>query len=142
MGIILSYEGELYRQPEESYNDEIKMIKVISKYEKPNYSSMIVYKDGDFKDLKVGDIVQIKGTNEELIFVCKTKKFVYLCPLCSDVDFREVRRLPKSKLFKKIGELDALRKLNLINNIKWALENNKFIPKEVKETVQSMVKKY
>ena len=142
MGLILTYEDELYREPEESYNGDMKIVKVISKYAKPNYSSMIVYKDGDVKNLNVGDIVQVKGTNEELIFVCKSKKFAYLCSLDSDVNFKGFKRLTKSKLLKKTGELDKSRKLNLINKIMYALEIGKFIPEEIKETVQEMVKKY
>ncbi len=52
MGLILTYDGELYKEPDESYQDETKMVKMISKYDN------IIYKDADDEKLKSDDMAK------------------------------------------------------------------------------------
>lgn len=52
MGLILTYDGELYKEPNESYGDETKMVKMISKYDN------IIYKDADDEKLKSDDMAK------------------------------------------------------------------------------------
>lgn len=52
MGLILTYDGELYKEPDGSYQDETKMVKMISKYDN------IIYKDADDEKLKSDDMAK------------------------------------------------------------------------------------
>lgn len=52
MGLILTYDGELYKEPDESYGDETKMVKMISKYDN------IIYKDAVDEKLKSDDMAK------------------------------------------------------------------------------------
>ena len=71
MSLILTYEGELYKEPDNSYiKDDIKII--------PKYN----YKDKDISEFKFGDIVKL-DTDEKLIFICETKRFAHLCSMDS-----------------------------------------------------------
>lgn len=142
MGLILTYEDELYMEPVGSYGEETKIVKIISKYEKPSYDSWVNFQDADCdnKHFDFGDVVQIRGTNETLVFVCKRKRFSYFCQLGSDTCFEGFKRLPSEKIFKKKGKLIKLKRIKLLDNISEALEIDKYIPKEIKDNIQTLVK--
>ncbi len=143
MGLILTYDGELYMEPFGSYGEETKIIKIIPKYDKPSNNNLVNYVDADCynRNFVFGDIVQVRGTNEILIFVCKQKRFAYLCQLDSDVCFKGFKRLPLEKLLKKNGRLIKPRKTKLLNNISEAREVDKYIPEEIKNAVYSLIKR-
>jgi len=142
MGLILTYENELYMEPATSYGEETKIVKVISKYEKPNYDSWVNFQDADSDDrhFDFGDVVQIRGTNETLVFVCKRKRFSYFCLLDSDTRFGGFKRLPSEKVLKKIGRLISEKKTKLLDDISEALKIDKYIPEEIKDNIQTLVK--
>ena len=140
MGLILTYDGELYMEPVGSYGEETKIVKIIPKYDNPSNNNFVNYEDADCynRNFVFGDIVQIKGTNEILIFVCKQKRFAYLCQLDSDAIFKGFKRLPLEKVLKKNGRLIKPRKMSLLNNISEALEIDKYVPEEIKSEVYSL----
>ena len=142
MGLILTYEDELYMEPATSYGEETKIVKVISKYEKPNYDSWVNFQDADSDDrhFDFGDVVQIRGTNETLVFVCKRKRFSYFCQIDSDVCFKGFKRLPSEKILKKKGRLIKSIRVDLLNNISESLNIGKYIPEEIKDNIQTLVK--
>lgn len=52
MSLILTYEDELYKEPDYVYKDENKVIKVIPKYDKDVLENNITYKDFDLEESK------------------------------------------------------------------------------------------
>lgn len=127
MSLILTYEGELYKEPDNSYiKDDIKII--------PKYN----YKDKDISEFKFGDIAKL-DTDEKLIFICETKRFAHLCSMDSIDEFKGTVRVPLD-IIEKNGEiLSDFYAKKLIYNIKEALENDKHIAKEIKEKVKTLV---
>lgn len=89
MSLILTYEGELYKEPDNSYiKDDIKII--------PKYN----YKDKDISEFKFGDIVKL-DTDEKLIFICETKRFAHLCSFDAIDEFNGTVRVPLDIIEKK-----------------------------------------
>ena len=127
MSLILTYEGELYKEPDNSYiKDDIKII--------PKYN----YKDKDISEFKFGDIAKL-DTDEKLIFICETKRVAHLCSMDSIDEFKGTIRVPLDRLEKNEGSLSEYFTAKLIYNIKEALENDKHIAKEIKEKVKTLV---
>lgn len=127
MSLILTYEGELYKEPDNSYiKDDIKII--------PKYN----YKDKDISEFKFGDIVKL-DTGEKLIFICETRRFAHLCSMDSIDEFKGTIRFPLDRLEKNEGSLSEYFTTKLIYNIKEAFENDKHIAKEIKAKVKTLV---
>ena len=127
MSLILTYEGELYKEPDNSYiKDDIEII--------PKYN----YKDKDISEFKFGDIVKL-DTDEKLIFICEAKRFAHLCSMDSIDEFKGTIRVPLDRLEKNEGSLSEYFTAKLIYNIKEALENDKHIAKEIKEKIKTLV---
>lgn len=127
MSLILTYEGELYKEPDNSYiKDDIKII--------PKYN----YKDKDISEFKFGDIVKI-DTDEKLIFICKAKRFAHLCSFDAIDEFKGTVRVPLD-IIEKNGEiLSDFYAKKLICNIKEAQVNKKHIAREIKAKVKTLV---
>lgn len=127
MSLILTYEGELYKEPDNSYiKDDIKII--------PKYN----YKDKDISEFKFGDIVKL-DTDEKLIFICKTKRFAHLCSFDAIDEFKGTVRVPLD-IIEKNGEiLSDFYAKKLICNIKEAQSNKKHIAREIKAKVKTLV---
>lgn len=127
MSLILTYEGELYKEPDNSYiKDDIKII--------PKYN----YKDKDISEFKFGDIVKI-DTDEKLIFICKAKRFAHLCSFDAIDEFKGTVRVPLD-IIEKNGEiLSDFYAKKLICNIKEAQSNKKHIAREIKAKVKTLV---
>lgn len=127
MSLILTYEGELYKEPDNSYiKDDIKII--------PKYN----YKDKDISEFKFGDIVKI-DTDEKLIFICETKRFAHLCSFDAIDEFKGTIRVPLD-IIEKNGEiLSDFYAKKLICNIKEAQSNKKHIAREIKAKVKTLV---
>ena len=127
MSLILTYEGELYKEPYNSYiKDDIKII--------PKYN----YKDKDISEFKFGDIVKI-DTDEKLIFICKAKRFAHLCSFDAIDEFKGTVRVPLD-IIEKNGEiLSDFYAKKLICNIKEAQVNKKHIAREIKAKVKTLV---
>lgn len=128
MSLILTYEGELYKEPDNSYiKDDIKII--------PKYN----YKDKDISEFKFGDIAKL-DTDEKLIFICETKRVAHLCSMDSIDEFKGTIRVPLDRLEKNEGSLSEYFTAKLIYNIKEALENDKHIAKEIEEKIETLIK--
>ena len=127
MSLILTYEGELYKEPDHSYiKDDIKII--------PKYN----YKDKDISEFKFGDIVKI-DTDEKLIFICEAKRFAHLCSFDAIDEFKGTVRVPLD-IIEKNGEiLSDFYAKKLICNIKEAQSNKKHIAREIKAKVKTLV---
>ena len=127
MSLILTYEGELYKEPDNSYiKDDIKII--------PKYN----YKDKDISEFKFGDIVKI-DTDEKLIFSCEAKRFAHLCSFDAIDEFKGTVRVPLD-IIEKNGEiLSDFYAKKLICNIKEAQSNKKHIAREIKAKVKTLV---
>ena len=127
MSLILTYEGELYKEPDNSYiKDDIKII--------PKYN----YKDKDISEFKFGDIVKI-DTDEKLIFICEAKRFAHLCSFDAIDEFKGTVRVPLD-IIEKNGEiLSDFYAKKLICNIKEAQVNKKHIAREIKAKVKTLV---
>ena len=127
MSLILTYEGELYKEPDNSYiKDDIKII--------PKYN----YKDKDISDFKFGDIVKL-DTDEKLIFICEAKRFAHLCSFDAIDEFKGTVRVPLD-IIEKNGEiLSDFYAKKLICNIKEAQVNKKHIAREIKAKVKTLV---
>lgn len=127
MSLILTYEGELYKEPDNSYiKDDIKII--------PKYN----YKDKDISEFKFGDIVKI-DTDEKLIFICEAKRFAHLCSFDAIDEFKGTIRVPLD-IIEKNGEiLSDFYAKKLICNIKEAQSNKKHIAREIKAKVKTLV---
>ncbi len=127
MSLILTYEGELYKEPDNSYiKDDIKII--------PKYN----YKDKDISEFKFGDIVKI-DTDEKLIFICEAKRFAHLCSFDAIDEFKGTVRVPLD-IIEKNGEiLSDFYAKKLICNIKEAQSNKKHIAREIKAKVKTLV---
>lgn len=127
MSLILTYEGELYKEPYNSYiKDDIKII--------PKYN----YKDKDISEFKFGDIVKI-DTDEKLIFICEAKRFAHLCSFDAIDEFKGTVRVPLD-IIEKNGEiLSDFYAKKLICNIKEAQSNKKHIAREIKAKVKTLV---
>ena len=92
MSLILTYEGELYKEPDNSYiKDDIEII--------PKYN----YKDKDISEFKFGDIVKL-DTDEKLIFICEAKRFAHLCSFDAIDEFNGTVRVPLD-IIEKNGKL-------------------------------------
>lgn len=126
MSLILTYEGELYKEPDNSYiKDDIKII--------PKYN----YKDKDISEFKFGDIVKI-DTDEKLIFICEAKRFAHLCSFDAIDEFKGTVRVPLD-IIEKNGEiLSDFYAKKLICNIKEAQSNKKHIAREIKAKVKTL----
>ena len=127
MSLILTYEGELYKEPYNSYiKDDIKII--------PKYN----YKDKDISEFKFGDIVKL-DTDEKLIFICEAKRFAHLCSFDAIDEFKGTVRVPLD-IIEKNGEiLSDFYAKKLICNIKEAQSNKKHIAREIKAKVKTLV---
>ena len=127
MSLILTYEGELYKEPDNSYiKDGIKII--------PKYN----YKDKDISEFKFGDIVKL-DTDEKLIFICEAKRFAHLCSFDAIDEFKGTVRVPLD-IIEKNGEiLSDFYAKKLICNIKEAQSNKKHIAREIKAKVKTLV---
>ena len=127
MSLILTYEGELYKEPDNSYiKDDIKII--------PKYN----YKDKDISEFKFGDIVKI-DTDEKLIFICEAKRFAHLCSFDAIDEFKGTVRVSLD-IIEKNGEiLSDFYAKKLICNIKEAQSNKKHIAREIKAKVKTLV---
>ena len=127
MSLILTYEGELYKEPDNSYiKDDIKII--------PKYN----YKDKDISEFKFGDIVKL-DTDEKLIFICETKRFAHLCSFDAIDEFNGTVRVPLD-IIEKNGEiLSDFYAKKLICNIKEAQANQKHIAREIKAKIKTLV---
>ena len=127
MSLILTYEGELYKEPDNSYiKDDIKII--------PKYN----YKDKDISEFKFGDIVKI-DTDEKLIFICEAKRFAHLCSFDAIDEFKGTVRVPLD-IIEKNGEiLSDFYAKKLICNIKEAQSNKKHIAREIKAKIKTLV---
>lgn len=127
MSLILTYEGELYKEPDNSYiKDDIKII--------PKYN----YKDKDISEFKFGDIVKI-DTDEKLIFICKAKRFAHLCSFDAIDEFKGTVRVPLDIIEKNEEILSDFYAKKLICNIKEAQSNKKHIAREIKAKVKTLV---
>ena len=137
MSLILTYDGELYKEPDNSYGEKTEIVKVISKYDYKDLSCQKqTYKDED--EFEIGDVVKLDD-DEKLIFVCKTKRFAHLCSMDSIDEFKGTIRVPLDRLEKNEGSLSEYFTAELIYNIKEAFENDKHIAKEIKEKVKTLV---
>lgn len=127
MSLILTYEGELYKEPDNSYiKDDIEII--------PKYN----YKDKDISEFKFGDIVKL-DTDEKLIFICEAKRFAHLCSFDAIDEFNGTVRVPLD-IIEKNGEiLSDFYAKKLICNIKEAQVNKKHIAREIKAKVKTLV---
>lgn len=134
MSLILTYEDELYREPDSSYNDIVKIVKIIPKYD---YKAL-TYKDKDANGFEIGDIVKL-NTGEKLIFVCNTKKFTHLCDFDAIDEFNGTRRIVSREIHEKTGRLSDDLKVKLIGNIKEALEANEYISREIETKIKTLV---
>ena len=125
MSLILTYEGELYKEPDNSYiKDDIKII--------PKYN----YKD--ISEFKFGDIVKL-DTDEKLIFICETKRFAHLCSFDAIDEFNGTVRVPLD-IIEKNGEiLSDFYAKKLICNIKEAQANKKHIARDIKAKIKTLV---
>lgn len=139
MSLILTYEDELYKEPDYVYKDENKVIKVIPKYDYKNFSHKnVTYRDKDENKFEIGDIASL-NTGEKLIFICEARRFAHLCSMDSIDEFNGTIRVPLDRLEKKEGSLSEYFTAKLIYNIKEALENDKHISKEIKSKVKTLV---
>ena len=136
MSLILTYDGELYKEPDNSYGEKTKIVKVIPKYDFKNLN--VTYRDKDENRFEIGDIVKL-DTGEKLIFICEAKRFAHLCSMDSIDEFKGTIRFPLDRLEKNEGSLSEYFTAKLIYNIKEALENDKHIAKEIKEKVKTLV---
>lgn len=136
MSLILTYDGELYKEPDNSYGEKTKIVKVIPKYDSKNLN--VTYRDKDENRFEIGDIVRL-NTGEKLIFICEAKRFAHLCSMDSIDEFKGTIRFPLDRLEKNEGSLSEYFTAKLIYNIKEALENDKHIAKEIKEKVKTLV---
>ena len=130
MSLILTYDGELYKEPDNSYGEKTKIVKVIPKYDFKNLN--VTYRDKDENRFEIGDIVKL-NTGEKLIFICEARRFAHLCSMDSIDEFKGTIRVPLDRLEKNEGSLSEYFTAKLIYNIKEALENDKHIAKEIKE---------
>ena len=127
MSLILTYEGELYKEPDNSYiKDDIKII--------PKYN----YKDKDISEFKFGDIVKL-DTDEKLIFICEAKRFAHLCSFDAIDEFKGTVRVPLDIIEKNEEILSDFYAKKLICNIKEAQSNKKHIAREIKAKVKTLV---
>ena len=127
MSLILTYEGELYKEPDNSYiKDDIKII--------PKYN----YKDKDISEFKFGDIVKL-DTDEKLIFICEAKRFAHLCSFDAIDEFKGTVRVPLDIIEKNVEILSDFYAKKLICNIKEAQVNKKHIAREIKAKVKTLV---
>lgn len=139
MSLILTYEGELYKEPDNSYGEKTKIVKVISKYDYKNFNHKnVTYRDKDENRFEIGDIVKL-DTGEKLIFICEAKRFAHLCSMDSIDEFKGTIRFPLDRLEKNEGSLSEYFTTKLIYNIKEAFENDKHIAKEIKAKVKTLV---
>lgn len=136
MSLILTYDGELYKEPDNSYGEKTKIVKVIPKYDSKNLN--VTYRDKDENRFEIGDIVRL-NTGEKLIFICEARRFAHLCSMDSIDEFKGTIRVPLDRLEKNEGSLSEYFTTKLIYNIKEALENDKHIAKEIKEKVKTLV---
>lgn len=136
MSLILTYDGELYKEPDNSYGEKTKIVKVIPKYDSKNLN--VTYRDKDENRFEIGDIVKL-NTGEKLIFICEARRFAHLCSMDSIDEFKGTIRVPLDRLEKNEGSLSEYFTAKLIYNIKEALENDKHIAKEIKEKVKTLV---
>lgn len=136
MSLILTYEGELYKEPDNSYGEKTKIVKVIPKYDSKNLN--VTYRDKDENRFEIGDIVRL-NTGEKLIFICEARRFAHLCSMDSIDEFKGTIRVPLDRLEKNEGSLSEYFTAKLIYNIKEALENDKHIAKDIKEKVKTLV---
>lgn len=136
MSLILTYDGELYKEPDNSYGEKTKIVKVIPKYDFKNLN--VTYRDKDENRFEIGDIVRL-NTGEKLIFICEARRFAHLCSMDSIDEFKGTIRVPLDRLEKNEGSLSEYFTAKLIYNIKEALENDKHIAKEIKEKVKTLV---
>lgn len=136
MSLILTYDGELYKEPDNSYGEKTKIVKVIPKYDSKNLN--VTYRDKDENRFEIGDIVRL-NTGEKLIFICEARRFAHLCSMDSIDEFKGTIRVPLDRLEKNEGSLSEYFTAKLIYNIKEALENDKHIAKEIKEKVKTLV---
>ena len=136
MSLILTYDGELYKEPDNSYGEKTKIVKVIPKYDFKNLN--VTYRDKDENRFEIGDIVKL-NTGEKLIFICEARRFAHLCRMDSIDEFKGTIRVPLDRLEKNEGSLSEYFTAKLLYNIKEALENDKHIAKEIKEKVKTLV---
>lgn len=136
MSLILTYDGELYKEPDNSYGEKTKIVKVIPKYDSKNLN--VTYRDKDENRFEIGDIVRL-NTGEKLIFICEARRFAHLCSMDSIDEFKGTIRVPLDRLEKNEGSLSEYFTAKLIYNIKEALENDKHIAKEIKAKVKTLV---
>lgn len=139
MSLILTYDGELYKEPDNSYGEKTKIVKVIPKYDYKNFSHKnVTYRDKDENRFEIGDIVRL-NTGEKLIFICETRRFAHLCSMDSIDEFNGTVRVPLDIIEKNGESLSGYFTTKLIYNIKEAFENDKHIAKEIKAKVKTLV---
>lgn len=133
-GIILDNpddERELYMELNTNY------------YPKESQARKIIYQYEDSQDANAfGDILNLYGTNESFVFICKRGRFVYTCPINSVKSFNGMRRVTNDNIEKRTGVLDDSEKQRLIENLSDALEIDRNIPEKAKEIVSDLVLKY
>ena len=136
MSLILTYDGELYKEPDNSYGEKTKIVKVIPKYDSKNLN--VTYRDKDENRFEIGDIVRL-NTGEKLIFICETRRFAHLCSFDAIDEFNGTVRVPLD-IIEKNGEiLSDFYAKKLICNIKEAQANKKHIAREIKAKVKTLV---
>ena len=116
MSLILTYDGELYKEPDNSYGEKTKIVKVIPKYDSKNLN--VTYRDKDENRFEIGDIVRL-NTGEKLIFICEARRFAHLCSMDSIDEFKGTIRVPLDRLEKNEGSLSEYFTAKLIYNIKY-----------------------
>lgn len=138
MGLILTYDDELYKEPDNSYGEKTKIVRIIPKYDCKDLSyQKPIYKDED--EFEIGDIVKL-DTDEKLIFVYKNKRFAYLCSMDSIDEFKGTIKVPLGRLEKRKGSLSEYFTTKLLLNIKDAFYDNSCIAKEIEEKIETLIK--
>lgn len=136
MSLILTYDGELYKEPDNSYGEKTKIVKVIPKYDFKNLN--VTYRDKDENKFEIGNIVRL-NTGEKLIFICEARRFAHLCSMDSIDEFKGTIRVPLDRLEKNGEILSDFYVKKLICNIKEAQANKKHIAREIKAKVKTLV---
>lgn len=112
-------------------------------YPMESQARKIMYQYEDSHDANAfGDILNLYGTNENFVFICKRGRFVYTCPINSVKSFKGMRRVTNDNIERRIGVLNDSEKQRLIENLSNALEIDRNIPEKAKKSVSELVLKY
>lgn len=136
-GIILSDPMERYVDLDNVAEAKKQIINALSSYKRTNKSNKKIKNKTQYH---FGDVLSLYGTKEKYIYVCKSNKFIYVCPLsCLEV-FTGMKRITFENISSVYDVLNSYEKHILLRKLNNAFDLDKYIPVKAKKDIEKLLK--